>query len=157
MAKLITFLTYVDRAEEAANFYVSVFDNSRIREITRYGATGPGPKDSVMTVVFEIDGTEYIALNGGTHFTFSNGVSILVQCETQEEVDRYWEKLSEGGQKIQCGWLKDKFGLSWQVVPRLLGQYMSDPDRARAQRVMSAMMEMKKIDISGLKRAYEGR
>ncbi|HTQ44162.1 MAG TPA: VOC family protein [Polyangiaceae bacterium] len=157
MAKLITFLTYVDRAEEAANFYVSVFDNSRIREITRYGATGPGPKDSVMTVVFEIDGTEYIALNGGTHFTFSNGVSILVQCETQEEVDRYWERLSEGGQKIQCGWLKDKFGLSWQVVPRLLGQYMSDPDRARAQRVMSAMMEMKKIDISGLKRAYEGR
>ena len=157
MAKLITFLTYVDRAEEAANFYVSVFDNSRIREITRYGETGPGAKGSVMTVVFEIDGREYIALNGGPHFTFSDGVSILVQCETQEEVDRYWEKLSEGGQKIQCGWLKDKFGLSWQVVPRLLGQYMSDPDRARAQRVMSAMMEMKKIDIAGLKRAYEGR
>ncbi len=110
-----------------------------------------------MTVVFEIDGREYVALNGGPHFTFSEGVSILVQCETQEEVDRYWEKLSEGGQKIQCGWLKDKFGLSWQVVPRLLGQYMSDPDRTRAQRVMSAMMEMKKIDIAGLKRAYEGR
>jgi predicted 3-demethylubiquinone-9 3-methyltransferase (glyoxalase superfamily) len=157
MAKLITFLTYVDRAEEAANFYVSVFDNSRIREITRYGDTGPGPKDSVMTVVFEIDGREYIALNGGPHFTFSDGVSILVQCEAQEEVDRYWEKLSEGGQKIQCGWLKDRFGLSWQVVPRLLGQYMSDPDRVRAQRVMSAMMEMKKIDVAGLKRAYEGR
>jgi len=157
MAKLITFLTYVDRAEEAANFYVSVFDNSRIGEVTRYGETGPGPKGSVMTVVFEIDGSEYIALNGGPHFTFSDGVSILVQCETQEEVDRYWEKLSEGGQKIQCGWLKDKFGLSWQVVPRLLGQYMSDPDRARAQRVMAAMMEMKKIDIAGLKRAYEGR
>jgi predicted 3-demethylubiquinone-9 3-methyltransferase (glyoxalase superfamily) len=157
MAKLITFLTYVDRAEEAANFYVSVFDNSRIREITRYGETGPGANGSVMTVVFEIDGREYVALNGGPHFTFSDGVSILVQCETQEEVDRYWEKLSEGGQKIQCGWLKDKFGLSWQVVPRLLGQYMSDPDRARAQRVMSAMMEMKKIDIAGLKRAYEGR
>ena len=151
MAKLITFLTYVDRAEEAANFYVSVFDNSRIRETT------PGPKGSVMTVVFELDGREYVALNGGPHFTFSDGVSILVQCETQEEVDRYWEKLSEGGQKIQCGWLKDKFGLSWQVVPRLLGQYMSDPDRARAQRVVSAMTDMKKIDIAGLKRAYEGR
>jgi predicted 3-demethylubiquinone-9 3-methyltransferase (glyoxalase superfamily) len=151
MAKLITFLTYVDRAEEAANFYVSVFDNSRIRETT------PGPNGSVMTVVFELDGREYVALNGGPHFTFSDGFSILVQCETQEEVDRYWEKLSDGGQKIQCGWLKDRFGLSWQVVPRLLGQYMSDPDRARAQRVMSAMMDMKKIDIAGLKRAYEGR
>jgi predicted 3-demethylubiquinone-9 3-methyltransferase (glyoxalase superfamily) len=157
MAKLITFLTYVDRAEEAANFYVSVFDNSRIREVTRYGETGPGPKGSVMTVVFEIDGREYVALNGGSHFTFSDGVSILVQCETQEEVDRYWEKLSEGGQKIQCGWLKDKFGLSWQVAPRILGKYLSDPDRVRAQRVMAAMMEMKKIDIAGLKRAYEGR
>jgi predicted 3-demethylubiquinone-9 3-methyltransferase (glyoxalase superfamily) len=157
MAKLITFLTYVDRAEEAANFYVSVFDDSRIREINRYGETGPGPKGSVMTVVFEIDGREYVALNGGSHFTFSDGVSILVQCETQEEVDRYWEKLSEGGQKIQCGWLKDKFGLSWQVAPRILGKYLSDPDRVRAQRVMAAMMEMKKIDIAGLKRAYEGR
>jgi predicted 3-demethylubiquinone-9 3-methyltransferase (glyoxalase superfamily) len=157
MAKLITFLTYVDRAEEAANFYVSVFDNSRIREVTRYGETGPGPKGSVMTVVFEIDGREYIALNGGPHFTFSDGVSIFVQCETQEEVDRYWERLSDGGQKIQCGWLKDKFGLSWQVAPRILGQYLSDPDRVRAQRVMAAMMDMKKIDIAGLKRAYEGR
>jgi len=157
MAKLITFLTYADRAEEAANLYVSVFDNSRIKEIVRYGEIGPGPKGSVMTVVFELDGREYIALNGGPHFTFSDGVSILVQCETQEEVDSYWERLSEGGQKIQCGWLKDRFGLSWQVVPRLLGQYMSDPDRVRAQRVMAAMMEMKKIDIAGLKRAYEGR
>ena len=157
MAKLITFLTYVDRAEEAASFYVSVFDNSRIRETTRYGETGPGPKGSVMTVVFELDGREYVALNGGSHFTFSDGVSILVQCETQEEVDRYWEKLSEGGQKVQCGWLRDKFGLSWQVVPRLLGQYMSDPDPGRAQRVMAAMMEMKKIDIAGLQQAYEGR
>jgi predicted 3-demethylubiquinone-9 3-methyltransferase (glyoxalase superfamily) len=157
MAKLITFLTYVDRAEEAANFYVSVFDNSRIRETTRYGETGPGAKGSVMTVVFELDGREYIALNGGPHFTFSDGVSILVQCETQEEVDRYWEKLSEGGQKIQCGWLKDKFGLSWQVAPRILGQFLSDPDRVRAQRVMAAMMDMKKINIAGLKRAYEGR
>jgi predicted 3-demethylubiquinone-9 3-methyltransferase (glyoxalase superfamily) len=157
MAKIITFLTYVDRAEEAANFYVSVFDNSRIREVTRYGETGPGPKGSVMTVVFELDGREYIALNGGPHFTFSDGVSLFVQCETQEEVDRYWERLSEGGRKIQCGWLKDKFGLSWQVVPRILSQYMSDADRVRAQRVMAAMMEMKKIDIAGLKRAYEGR
>jgi predicted 3-demethylubiquinone-9 3-methyltransferase (glyoxalase superfamily) len=157
MAKLITFLTYADRAEEAANFYVSVFDNSRIREVTRYGETGPAPKGSAMTVVFELAGREYIALNGGPHFRFSDGVSILVQCETQEEVDRYWEKLSEGGQKVQCGWLRDKFGLSWQVVPRLLGQYMSDPDPGRAQRVMAAMMEMKKIDIAGLQQAYEGR
>jgi predicted 3-demethylubiquinone-9 3-methyltransferase (glyoxalase superfamily) len=157
MAKLITFLTYVDRAEEAASFYVSVFDNSRIRETTRYGETGPGPKGSVMTVVFELDGREYVALNGGSHFTFSDGVSILVQCETQEEVDRYWEKLSEGGEKIQCGWLKDRFGLSWQVAPRILLQFLSDSDRVSAQRVMAAMMDMKKIDIAGLKRAYEGR
>ena len=152
MQKITPFLWFDGKAEEAMNLYVSIFKNSKIVSVSRSGPGGP-----VMACTFQLEGQEFIALNGGPHFTFSDGVSILVQCETQEEVDRYWEKLSEGGQKIQCGWLKDKFGLSWQVVPRLLGQYMSDPDRARAQRVMSAMMEMKKIDIAGLKRAYEGR
>jgi len=157
MQKITTFLTYSERAEEAAELYVSLFTNSRITATTRYGDTGPGPKGSVMTVVFELDGQEYIALNGGPHFTFTDGVSLLVTCETQEEVDRYWAKLSEGGQQIQCGWLKDRFGLSWQVTPRILSEYLRDSDQQRSQRVMAAMLQMKKLDIAGLKKAYEGR
>ncbi|HTP51988.1 MAG TPA: VOC family protein [Anaeromyxobacteraceae bacterium] len=157
MQKIKTFLSYAEGAEEAVNLYVSLFPNSRITATTRYGDAGPGPKGSVMTVAFELDGREYVALNGGPHFTFTDGVSLLVTCETQEELDRYWAKLSEGGQEVQCGWLKDRFGLSWQVVPSALGQYLSDPDRERSGRVFAALMKMKKLDIAGLKRAYEGR
>jgi len=157
MQKIKTFLSYAERAEDAVNLYVSLFPNSRITATTRYGDAGPGPKGSVMTVAFELDGREYVALNGGPHFTFTDGVSLLVTCETQEELDRYWAKLSEGGQEVQCGWLKDRFGLSWQVVPSALGQYLSDPDRERSGRVFAALMKMKKLDIAVLKRAYEGR
>jgi predicted 3-demethylubiquinone-9 3-methyltransferase (glyoxalase superfamily) len=157
MQKITTFLTYAERAEEAAKLYVSLFPNSRITATTHYGETGPGAQGSVLTVVFELDGREYVALNGGPHFTFTDGVSLLVTCETQEEVDHYWDKLSDGGKQIQCGWLVDRFGLSWQVVPRVLMEYVRDPDRARSQRVMAAMMKMKKMDIAGLKQAYEGR
>lgn len=157
MQKIKTFLSYAEGAEEAVNLYVSLFPNSRITATTRYGDAGPGPKGSVMTVAFELDGREYVALNGGPHFTFTDGVSLLVTCETQEELDRYWAKLSEGGQEVQCGWLKDRFGLSWQVVPSALGQYLSDPDHERSGRVFAALMKMKKLDIAGLKRAYEGR
>lgn len=156
MQKITTFLTYSDQAEEAAEFYVSVFPNSRIRNVTHYGAAGPGAEGSVMTVEFELDGQEFIALNGGPHFTFTDGISLSVDCPTQDEIDRYWEKLSEGGQKRVCGWLTDRFGVSWQVNPRLLGEMLADPDPERSKRVMEAMMDMTKIEIGGLKRAYEG-
>ena len=153
MAKITTFLTYDDQAEEAAKFYVSVFKNSRIRSVTRYGVTGPGPEGSV-TVEFELDGQEFIALNGGPHFKFTDGISLSVDCKTQEEVDTYWEKLSEGGEPGQCGWLKDRFGLYWQINPTILGEMLSDPDPEKAKRVMEAMLEMKKISIEDLKAAY---
>ena len=156
MQKITTFLTYNDQAEEAAEFYVSVFPNSRIRNVTRYGAAGPGAEGSVMTVEFELDGQEFIALNGGPHFAFTDGISLSVDCPTQEEIDRYWEKLSEGGQKRVCGWLTDRFGVSWQVNPRLLAEMLGDPDSERSKRVMEAMMDMTKIEIAGLTRAYEG-
>jgi predicted 3-demethylubiquinone-9 3-methyltransferase (glyoxalase superfamily) len=154
MAKITTFLAYDDQAEEAAKFYVSVFKNSRIRSVTRYGVTGPGPEGSVMTVAFELDGQEFIALNGGPHFKFTDGISLSVDCKTQEEVDTYWEKLSEGGEPGQCGWLKDRFGLYWQINPTILGEMLSDPDPEKAKRVMEAMLEMKKISIEDLKAAY---
>jgi predicted 3-demethylubiquinone-9 3-methyltransferase (glyoxalase superfamily) len=157
MQKITTFLTYNDQAEEAAKFYVSVFPNSMIRKVTRYAKAGPGVEGSVMTVEFELDGQEFIALNGGPQFTFTDGISLSVDCATQEEIDRYWEKLSEGGEKRVCGWLTDKFGVRWQVNPRLLGEMLGDTDPERSQRVMEAMMEMTKIDIAGLERAYEGR
>jgi predicted 3-demethylubiquinone-9 3-methyltransferase (glyoxalase superfamily) len=157
MQRITTFLTYADRAQEAAEFYVSVFPNSRIRNVARYGAAGPGAAGSVMTVEFELDGQEFIALNGGPHFAFTDGISLSVDCKTQEEIDRYWEKLSEGGEKRVCGWLTDKFGVSWQVNPRLLGEMLGDPDPARSRRVMEAMMGMTKIEIAELERAYEGR
>jgi predicted 3-demethylubiquinone-9 3-methyltransferase (glyoxalase superfamily) len=157
MPKITTFLAYDDQAEEAAKLYVSVFKNSRIREVTRYGDAGPGPKGSVMTVTFELDGQEFVAMNGGPHFEFSDGISLSVECKTQVEVDHYWEKLGEGGEPGPCGWLKDKFGLSWQITPAILLEMIADRDPKRSQRVMEAMMRMGKISIEGLKRAYEGR
>jgi predicted 3-demethylubiquinone-9 3-methyltransferase (glyoxalase superfamily) len=153
--KITTFLTYDDQAEEAVNFYTSIFPNSRIVSTNRYGDAGPGPKGSLMTAVFELEGQEFVALNGGPSFTFSQGISLLVTCETQDEVDEAWEKLSEKGEKGPCGWLTDKFGVSWQVVPRILGEMLSDEDPEKSQRVMSAMLQMSKIDIEGLRKAYE--
>jgi predicted 3-demethylubiquinone-9 3-methyltransferase (glyoxalase superfamily) len=157
MQKISPFLWFNDNAEEAVNFYMSIFKNSEILAIARYGDAGPGPKGSVMTVNFQLDGQEFIALNGGPHFTFNESISFSVDCETQEEVDELWERLSEGGQKSRCGWLKDKYGLSWQVNPRILGQMLSDEDPEKAKRVMEAMLQMDKIDIKTLKKAYDGK
>lgn len=151
--KITTFLWFDNNAEAAANFYVSIFKNSRILNAARYGEAGPGPKGTVMTISFELDGQEFAALNGGPQFKFSEAISLVVHCQTQEEVDYFWEKLSEGGEKVQCGWLKDKFGLSWQVVPDILLELIQDSDTAKSQRVMQAMMKMKKIDIAELKKA----
>jgi predicted 3-demethylubiquinone-9 3-methyltransferase (glyoxalase superfamily) len=156
MQKITTFLTYNNQAEEAVKLYTSIFKNSKITSTSRYGEAGPGAKGSVMTMTFEIDGQEFIALNGGPTFKFSQGISLTVNCETQAEVDEYWEKLSEGGQKIQCGWLTDKFGVSWQITPTILGKLMTDKDPAKSARVMKAMMQMQKLDIAALKKAYEG-
>jgi predicted 3-demethylubiquinone-9 3-methyltransferase (glyoxalase superfamily) len=153
---LAPFLTFNDQAEDAEKLYVSIFKNSKIVSVNRYGDAGPGPKGSAMVVVFELDGQRYTALNGGPHFKFSDGVSLLVDCKTQQEVDDYWAKLSEGGEPGPCGWLKDRFGLSWQIVPTVLGEMMSDPDAGKAGRVMGAMMKMKKLDIAGLEKAYRG-
>jgi predicted 3-demethylubiquinone-9 3-methyltransferase (glyoxalase superfamily) len=157
MPKITPFLWFEHQAEEAANFYVSVFPNSRIVGTTRYGEGGPGPKGSVMTVVFQLDGQEYIALNDGPHFKFTEAVSFSVDCKTQREVDEFWGKLTAGGEEGQCGWLKDKYGLSWQINPRILGEMLGDPNPEKSKRVMQAMLEMKKIDIEGLKQAYEVR
>jgi predicted 3-demethylubiquinone-9 3-methyltransferase (glyoxalase superfamily) len=155
MQKITTFLTFNDRAEEAINFYTSIFDNSRIVSTTRYGEAGPGPKGSLMSATFELAGEEFMALNGGPSFAFAQGISLFVSCETQAEVDEYWEKLSEGGEEGPCGWLTDKFGVSWQVVPRILGEMLNDEDPEKAKRVMNAMLQMSKIEIEGLRRAYE--
>jgi len=155
MQKITPFLWFDDKAEQAANFYVSVFQNSKIASITRYGEAGPGPKGSVMSTTFQLDGQEFIALNGGPMFTFSPAISFFVHCESQEEVDKLWEKLSEGGEKQRCGWLKDKYGVSWQIVPTVLGQMLSDRDGERSKRVMNAMFQMDKLDIKTLKQAYE--
>src|SRR3954468_2928464 len=157
MPKISPFLWYDTQAEEAANLYTSIFPNSKILAVARYGDAGPGPKGSVMTVQFQLDGQEIIALNGGPIYKFTEAFSLSVDCKTQEEVDRYWTKLTaDGGQEGPCGWCKDKFGLSWQITPSLLGQMLSDTDRKKAARVMEAMMKMKKLDIAALKRAYEG-
>jgi predicted 3-demethylubiquinone-9 3-methyltransferase (glyoxalase superfamily) len=156
MPKITTFLTYNNQAEDAVKFYVSVFKNSRIQNITPYNEAGPGRKGSVMTVEFELDGQKFVALNGGPSFTFAPGISLWVECETQEEIDHYWTKLSEGGQKLDCGWVQDKFGLSWQIAPPILGEMLSDPDPEKAKRVMEAMLTMQKLDIETLKHAYEG-
>ena len=153
MPSFTTFLTYDDQAEEAARFYTSIFPNSRITKISRYPDL-PGLKaGSVMTVEFELDGREFVALNGGPSFSFSQGISICAQCDTQEEVDRYWAKLSEGGKVIACGWLTDKFGVSWQIDPKILMQLVTDPDLAKAKKAMAAMMTMVKIDGEAIKRA----
>lgn len=156
MQKITPFLWFDDKAEEAAAFYTSIFKNSKITGITRYGEAGPGPAGSVMIVTFDLDGQEFIALNGGPEFKFTEAVSFVVNCETQQEVDDLWEKLPEGGEKRQCGWLKDKYGLSWQIVPIVLGELMQRDDPARANRVMTAMLKMGKLDIETLRRAYDG-
>jgi predicted 3-demethylubiquinone-9 3-methyltransferase (glyoxalase superfamily) len=155
MQKITTFLWFDGNAEEAANFYTSVFQNAKIGKISRYGESGPGPKGSVMVVTFELFGQEFIALNGGPQFKFTPAISLLVNCETQQEVDELWEKLSQGGRKDRCGWLQDKYGLSWQIVPTALSRLLSDPDPQKAARVMNAMMQMEKLDIAGLQQAYE--
>lgn len=155
--KITPFLWFDTQAEDAANFYTSVFKNSKVGKVVRYGDAGPGPKGTVLTVSLQLDGQEFIALNGGPQFQFTEAVSFVINCASQEEVDHYWNKLTEGGQESQCGWLKDKFGLSWQVVPTILTELLADKDPAKANRVMQAMLQMKKIDISVLQRAYEGQ
>ena len=153
MQKVTPFLWFDDQAQEAAEFYVSVFPSSRVLQVTHYGSAGPRPEGMVMTVSFELDGTEFVALNGGPQFTFTEAVSFSVDCEDQAEVDRYWTALSAGGEQGPCGWLRDRYGLSWQIVPRALTELLSDPDRAKSQRVMAAMLEMGKIDVAELERA----
>ncbi len=161
MQKITPFLWFDDKAEEAVKFYVSVFKNSKIGGITRYdeeGSKAAGrPKGTVMTVEFQLEGQEFVALNGGPHLKFTEAISFVVNCKTQEEVDEFWEKLSEGGAKSRCGWLKDKYGLSWQVVPTVLGELFQSKDAERSERVMKAMLEMDKLDIKNLKQAYEGK
>jgi predicted 3-demethylubiquinone-9 3-methyltransferase (glyoxalase superfamily) len=156
MQKIVTFLWFDNQAEEAVNLYTSLFKGSKITGIARYQEAGPGEKGSVMTINFTLEGQAFIALNGGPVFKFTEAVSLFVNCETQEEVDTLWHKLSEGGQESQCGWLKDKYGLSWQIIPTTLMKLMSDPDREKAGRVTRAMLQMKKIDIATLKQAYNG-
>jgi len=161
--KITPFLWFNDQAEEAARFYTSIFSNARIVRLTRYeeeGAEVSGrPKGTVMTVVFELAGQEFVALNGGPHFNFTEAISFVVNCESQDEVDYYWEKLSRGGDEKaqQCGWLKDRYGVSWQIVPTLLEELLSHPDPEKSRRAMKAMLQMKKIDIEGLREAAEGR
>ena len=155
--KITPFLWFDNQAEEAVKFYTSIFKNSKVLSPSRYGEAGPGPKGSVMVAPFELAGQEFLALNGGPQFKFTEAISFVVNCETQEEVDEFWERLSEGGQKIQCGWLKDKYGVSWQIVPTVLAELMQSGDAARSQRVMQALLQMTKIDIEGLKKAYEQR
>ena len=155
MQKITPFLWFDTQAEEAMNFYVSIFKNSKILGCSRYGEAGPGPKGTVMVATFELDGQEFMALNGGPQFKFTEAISLVVLCETQAEIDEMWEKLSEGGQTSQCGWLRDKFGLSWQVIAPILSGLMQDKDPERGKRVMQAMLKMTKIDIATLERAYE--
>jgi predicted 3-demethylubiquinone-9 3-methyltransferase (glyoxalase superfamily) len=158
MQKITTFLTFDDRAEEAAKFYVSIFKPSKIVKITRYGDAGPGAKGTVMTVQFKLAGQDYIALNGGDVFKFTMGVSLSVDCKTQKEIDTYTRKLTaDGGEQLPCGWVKDKFGMYWQVTPAILPKMISDKNAARADRAMHAMMQMMKLDIATLKRAYAGK
>jgi predicted 3-demethylubiquinone-9 3-methyltransferase (glyoxalase superfamily) len=154
--RITPFLWFDHQAEEAAAVYVSVFPNSRIVKVVRYGEAGPGPAGSAMTVEFQLDGQSFVALNGGPHFRFTEAISFVVNCRTQEEVDAYWDRLSAGGGEVQCGWLKDRFGLSWQIVPTVLADLLSDPDPARSQRVIKAILTMKKLDIRALREAHEG-
>jgi predicted 3-demethylubiquinone-9 3-methyltransferase (glyoxalase superfamily) len=153
MQKITPFLWFDTEGEEAAEFYTSVFPNSKITEVTHYGSAGPRAEGTVMTIGFELDGQQFVALNGGPDFTFNEAISFEVSCEDQEEVDNYWSTLSEGGEKGPCGWLKDKYGVSWQIVPTVLTELLTDPDREKAQRVMGAMLKMGKIEIGELERA----
>ena len=156
MQRITPFLWFDHQAEEATNFYVSIFKNSKIGQVSRYGDAGPGPKGTILTVSFELQGQQFIALNGGPKFKFSPAISFVVNCETQQEIDAYWEKLSAGGRIDQCGWLSDKYGLSWQIVPTSLGELMSSKDPEKSGRVMKALLQMTKLDIEVLKRAYDG-
>ena len=157
MPKITPFLWFDTQAEEAANHYVSIFKSSKIVNVARYGDAGPGPKGSAMTVAFQLDGQDFVALNGGPQFKFDEAISFVVNCETQQEVDDYWNKLLAGGGKpSRCGWLKDKYGLSWQIVPTVLGKLLQDKDPQKSRRVMEAMLQMQKIDIARLKQAHEG-
>jgi predicted 3-demethylubiquinone-9 3-methyltransferase (glyoxalase superfamily) len=155
MPKITPFLWFDGKAEEAMNFYVSVFKNSKVVRVSRYGEAGPGPKGTVMSATFQLDGQDFFALNGGPQFTFSPAISFFVNCETQQEVDELWEKLSEDGEKNRCGWLKDKYGLSWQIIPSVLGKLLQDKDVEKANGVMKAMLQMDKIDIKRLQQAYD--
>ena len=157
MQKITPCLWFDGKAEEAMNFYASIFKNSKITRVMRYGEAGPGPEGSVLSVTAVLDGEEFMALNGGPHFTFSPATSFFVACATQAEVDAFWEKLSAGGERQRCGWLKDKYGVSWQIVPNVLGDMLQDKDAAKSKRVMEAMLKMDKLDIAGLKQAYELR
>ena len=154
MQKIRPFLWFDHQAEEAMHFYTSIFKNSRAGTVQRYGEAGPGPKGSVMSVTFELEGQQFFALNGGPHFSFTPAISFFVNCETQQEVDELWEKLSDGGEKNSCGWLRDKYGVSWQIIPTALGKMLQDKDPEKSTRVMKAMLQMKKIDINALKQAY---
>jgi len=157
MHGIAPFLLFDNQAEEATNFYLSIFPNSKIKSAMRYGDAGPGPKGSVMATTFELNGQEFMALNGGPQFTFSPAISFFVKCATQEEVDDLWEKLSAGGVKERCGWVTDKYGVSWQIVPTVLGELLRDRDPEKSKRVMQAMLQMDKLDISGLRRAYDAQ
>jgi predicted 3-demethylubiquinone-9 3-methyltransferase (glyoxalase superfamily) len=154
--KIIPFLWFDTEAEKAMNHYVGIFKNAKILSVTRYGDGGRGPAGAVMTCSFEIEGMRFIALNGGPAFSFTEAISLLVSCESQPEIDELWEKLSAGGEKGRCGWLKDCFGISWQIVPRLLGEMLQDPDREKSGRVMQAMLQMDRIDLARLREAYAG-
>jgi predicted 3-demethylubiquinone-9 3-methyltransferase (glyoxalase superfamily) len=154
LQKITPFLWFDDNAEEAMNFYVSIFKNSKVGKVTRYGEAGPGPKGTVMSATFQLEGQEFFALNGGPLFKFTEAISFFVNCETQHEVDYFWEKLSAGGTLSRCGWLKDKYGLSWQIIPSVLGRMLGDKDAKKAQRVMQAMLKMDKIEINKLEQAY---
>jgi predicted 3-demethylubiquinone-9 3-methyltransferase (glyoxalase superfamily) len=154
MQKITPFLWFDGKAEEAMKFYTSIFKNSKVGNVSRYGDAGQGPKGTVMSATFELEGQKFMALNGGPEFKFTPAISLFVNCETQQEVDELWEKLSAGGEKSRCGWLKDKYGLSWQIIPAVLGELLADKDPEKSKRVMQAMLQMDKIDIEGLKRAY---
>lgn len=155
MQKITPFLWFDDQAEEAMHFYTSIFKSSKVGNVTRYGAGGPGGEGKVMSATFVLEGQEFFALNGGPQYKFTPAISLFVDCKTQEEVDELWEKLSAGGEKGRCGWLKDRYGLSWQIIPSALGELMRDKDPVKARRVMEAMMKMSKIEIQGLKDAYD--
>ena len=154
MQKISPFLWFDGKAEEAVNFYVSIFKDSKILNISRYGEAGPGPKGTVMSATFQLQGQEFIALNGGPQFKFTPAISFFVRCQTQDEVDELWEKLSAGGRKDRCGWLTDKYGLSWQIIPDVLGKMLNDPDKEKSKRVMTAMLQMQKIEVKKLEQAY---